>query len=159
MKIIFTMVITFCSSLTFALTNSVPELSPVFQSGVLIKTDALQPDGEETLSFCNATFVHPRVLVTAAHCLQGAYILKSFNTEISVGYYKYITRPDGKTVRIGWVDVVKATAAGKFYFVGNLASSFNTSGMNVKIKPEQDIALIVLDQPFSLPATTMITSV
>lgn len=135
---------------THALTPSQPALEPTWESVTIIKTQARDAVGDEVPAYCNATFVNERVLVTAAHCVHHAQVINSFSAEITTGYYKYGTRPDGTSVRIGYVPRIRKTAVAKFYFTNTMKQKIATSGIKAKILPSEDIAVIFLSEPFGL---------
>lgn len=136
----------FLSSL-WALQPSTPALDTRWNSVVQIRTDARDQQNTEAPSYCVATFVHARVLITAAHCLSHAEVLKANHIEVEVGAYKYITRPDGQTVRIGYVKRFRQTFKAQFFFTPELLKSINSSGLKTKIPPSQDIAIAILESP------------
>lgn len=138
------------SGQVFALTPSQPAIDAFWEPVVLIKTQARDVDGSDVPAYCNATFVTERVLVTAAHCVHHAQVINSFSAEITTGYYKYGTHPDGTTFRIGYVTRVKKTVAAKFYFTNTMKQKIATSGLKAKISPSEDMAVIFLSEPFGL---------
>lgn len=145
---------------SFALTNSQAALSDELRSLVWIQTDAKYPDdGDIGPAYCNATFVHPQVLITAAHCLRDAHLLKSFSVDIEVGRYKYVTRPDGTTVRVGYARFLKEKKPAKFIFTRSLTSKINAQGFKTQIGPQEDMALIVLSTPMTLPPEVKLMTV
>lgn len=142
-----------------ALTPSQPALSDELQSLVWIRTEA-KIENDTGPAYCNATFVHPQMLVTAAHCVRDAYLLKDYNVEIEVGKYKYVTRPDGTVVRIGYARRLLEKKTAKYVFTRALTSKINSQGFRTQIGPQEDIALIVLSSPMILPADiTMMTAI
>lgn len=140
------------SDYSYALTNAQPALSDDHQSIVFLKTEARDPsDGSEAPAFCNATFVHPLVLVTAAHCVRDAFVVKAFSAEITVGKYKYVTKPDGTIVRIGYTTLLKDLKPAQFYFTQSLTAKIKSQGLKAQIGPQDDLAVIVLGSAMNLP--------
>lgn len=159
MTTIFNLIFTF-SNFSYALTNAQPALSDDLQSVVFLRTEARDPsDGSETPAYCNATLVHPLILVTAAHCVRDAYVVKSFTAEVTVGKYKYVTKSDGTLVRIGYTTLIKEVKAAKFYFTQNLTTKINNQGLKVQIGPQDDLAVIVLGSAMNLPETVKMVPV
>lgn len=140
----------FLSISTWALTPSSPALDPHWDSVVHIKTEARDQQNSEAPSYCNATLLSPRILITAAHCLSHAEVLKSRFIEVEVGAYKYVTRPDGQTVRIGYVKKIRQTFRAQFFFTPELLRSLNSSGLKTKITPAHDIAIVLLESPLAV---------
>lgn len=138
----------FVSSFAWGLTNSQPALDPIWDSVAMIRTEAQDTDGGSVPAYCNATFVNSQTLVTAAHCVHHAQVLGSFSAEVTTGYYKYGTKPDGTTFKVGYVTRTKKTVPAKFYFNNSLRQKIASSGFNVKIGPSEDIAVIVLSEAF-----------
>lgn len=136
----------------WALTSSSPALEPRWDSVIHIKTEARDPLGSEAPSYCNATLLSARMLITAAHCLSHAEVLKSRFIEVEVGAYKYTTRPDGQAVRIGYVKKIRQSFRAQFFFTPELLRSLNSSGLKTKISPAYDIAIAVLDSPVPVDA-------
>lgn len=132
----------------WSLTHSQPALDPQWGSVVLIKTEARDQQNAEAPSFCIGTLIHSRVVVTAAHCLAHAEVLKSYQIHIEAGAYKYATRPDGQTVRIGYVINKRQTMAARFHFTPELTRALTSNGLKTKIAPNQDIAVVILSAPF-----------
>lgn len=134
----------------WALTPSQPALDTYWDSVVHIRTEARDAQNSEAPSFCNATLLSPQVLVTAAHCLSHAEVLKARYMEVEVGAYKYGTRPDGHVVRIGYVKKFRQTLNAQFFFTPELSKALKSSGLKTKISPAQDIAIAILNQPLPL---------
>lgn len=134
------------------LTNSVPALEENFQSLVMIRTEARDPsDGTSAPAYCNATFVHPQILITAAHCLLDARVLKEFSVEIDVGKYKFGTLRTGVTYRVGYVSVMKEKKDAQFLFSPQLNQKISRHGFKTSLGVAEDLALIILKTPMNLP--------
>jgi hypothetical protein len=143
MKMIITALCILISVKTFALTNSLPAISPEWINVMQIRSEAPDSKGETTPGYCNATLIHKNVLITAAHCVKLAYISGMKIITIEAGQYKYITRKsDGQTVRIGYVPKFKLTKNVHLEIAKSLADKIARSGENATIDPTEDSALI-----------------
>jgi len=132
---------------TWALTNSQPAVENFWNANVMIKSEAWDTEGQMTVpGYCNATFLSHQKLVTAAHCLVHAQVMKKFDIEIHVGEYKYITRPDGQVVRVGYVTKERLTVSAQFHFLPSLARKIASQGFSTKVGPEEDMAVIELTE-------------
>ena len=125
-----------------ALTNSVFAESPEWTPVVQIKSEAPDSTGDTTASFCNATFIAKNMLVTAAHCVKLAYISKDNLINIQTGYYKYVTRPDGRVVRIGYVPKHNFNKHVNIELPKTLADKITSRGEKASIGPAEDFALL-----------------
>lgn len=137
---------------SFALTLSTPAIDSIWDSVVQIRTEAVDQDGADVPAYCNATLLSNHILITAAHCVHHAQVLKSFEVQIEVGAYKFSTRPDGTKFRIGYVTKMKHVSPAQFYFTPALTRSMAVSKLKTKIGPNEDMALIVLTHALELPA-------
>ncbi len=134
-----------------ALTNSQPALSDEFMPMVIIRPYVKDQSGVPMQGFCNATFIHPQALVTAAHCLAEAYQMRKMNMTIQFGKYKYVTRPNGTVVRVGYATLQTIDPiAQQFLFTNSLKRRLD-SGSQVNIAPEEDLAIIILPTPVAMP--------
>lgn len=129
-------------SSTFALTNSVLAESSDWSYVVQIKSEAPDSTGESIPGFCNATFIAKNILVTAAHCVKLAYISKDKLINIQTGYYKYVTRPDGQVVRIGYVKKEQFDKHVNIEFPQSLADKIARRGEKAQISPDEDFAML-----------------
>jgi hypothetical protein len=152
MKLVWALALLLSQSV-WGLTSSQPALDVEWDSVALIKTEARDTEGGEVPAYCNATFLNAQTLVTAAHCVHHAQVLNSFSVEISVGYYKYATKPDGTTYRVGYVTRTKKTVPARFYFTNSLRQKIASSGLKAKINPGEDLAAIILSEAFPLEST------
>lgn len=125
-----------------ALTNSIRDESIEWTSVVQIKSEAPDSTGETMPGYCNATFVGKNILVTAAHCVKLAYISKETKLSIETGYYKYVTRPDGQVVRIGYVPKAKFDKHINIEIPKSLADKIARRGEKAQIGPDEDFAIL-----------------
>ncbi len=130
-----------------ALTNSTPALETEFDSVVSVNSDQLS-DGQRFPGYCNATMIHPRVLISAAHCWASTYQLRDQRLNYQFGQYIYKTQPDGKQKRIGYATKLKGTAKVQFYFTRSLTQQLNSNRQG-HIDPNNDIAIAVLSEPIA----------
>jgi hypothetical protein len=137
-------------SSVYALSFSQPAVETSWNSVVQIKTEAVDADGSRVPAYCNGTLLSSQIIVTAAHCLAHAEVLKSYAAQVEVGVYKYITRPDGQNVRVGYVTKIKTQRAAHFYFTNSVYRSLNSSKLRAQIGPGEDIALIILQEKIPL---------
>lgn len=129
-------------SSAYALTNSQMDESPLWASVVQIKSEAPDASGESIPGYCNATFVARNILVTAAHCVKLAYTSKENLINMQTGYYKYITRPDGKVVRIGYVKKDQFDRHVNIELPKSLADKIARRGEKATIGPDEDFAML-----------------
>lgn len=125
----------------FALTNSVSAESDFWSPVVQIKSEAPDSSGETIPGYCNATLIGKNVIVTAAHCLLLAHVSKQNEIEIETGYYKYITRPDGQRVKIGYAAKNKFKRRVNIELPRTLLDKVARSGSKTKIGPNEDFAV------------------
>ncbi len=125
-----------------ALTNSKTDETPEWSAVVQIKSDAPDSTGESISGYCNATFIGQNILVTAAHCVKLAYISKDNLLNIQTGYYKYITRPDGQIVKIGYVKKDQFDKHVNIELPKSLADKIASRGEKTQIGPDEDLALL-----------------
>lgn len=145
-------IVTQFSSVALALTNSQPALDDVYQSEVWYGSDGQEPDGSSVTGYCNGTLLSSTIMVTAAHCVQQAWVLKSNQIQIEVGKYIYVTKPNGQVVRIGYGAYLNKTVETEFLFSQEAQQKILSDGMNVVLAPELDQAVIRLKTPLELPA-------
>lgn len=125
-----------------ALTNSVMTEAQEFTPVVQIRSEAPDSTGEKIAGYCNATFIAKNVLVTAAHCVSLAYISKETSIHIQIGYYKYVTRPDGSLVRVGYAIKHKFDKHVNIEIPKSLADKFSSRGEKASIGPAEDFAIL-----------------
>ncbi|MES2801422.1 MAG: trypsin-like serine protease [Bdellovibrionota bacterium] len=136
--------------ISFALTNAQPALDKTQEAHVMIRAEARDDAGDTGPAYCNATLISPRILVTAAHCISDAIVLRNDKVHIEIGRYKYVTRPDGQVVRVGYAAYLKTENQSSFYVLNNLEAKLIQNGFKTQIQPGEDIALIVLQNALSL---------
>jgi hypothetical protein len=125
-----------------ALTNSTIAESSEWSPIVLIKSEASDSTGDTTASFCNATFIAKNIMVTAAHCVKLAYISKDNLINIQTGYYKYVTKPSGQVVRIGYVPKSNFNKHVNIELPKTLADKISSRGEKANIGPTEDFAVL-----------------
>jgi len=130
-----------------ALTHSKAEEAADFNSVVMIRAEDQDPQGDSVPAYCNATFLDPSTLVTAAHCLHGNYVLGLQEVEVSLGDYRTITRPDGRRVRVGYAVFQKETRKARYQFSYKLRQKMDRWKFKANIRPDEDLALIRLNTP------------
>ncbi len=130
----------FLSPKMFALTHSVAAEDGLWSSVVEIEVDGKDQDGSLAPGYCVATLVRNNVLLTAAHCVSDALQMGIRRISVRTGHYVYHTRPDGSKQRIGYKPDP---------FVKTMAN-FLVRDRNPG--PADDLAVVVLDQPMTLPA-------
>lgn len=142
MKSLMALMLLITTGAAHALTNSTyadaPEWSPVIQ----IKSEAPDSTGDTTPAYCNATFIARNILVTAAHCVKLAYISKNNLLDMQTGFYKYITKADGTTVRIGYVKKDQFNKHVNIELPKTLADKIASRGEKATIGPDEDFALL-----------------
>ncbi len=129
------------TSSSFALTNSISAESEFWSPVVQIKSDAPDSTGESIPGYCNATFIGKNVVVTAAHCLLLAYASKQNQLHFETGYYKFVTKPDGQRVKIGYALKNKFQRNVNIEFPRSLVDKVARSGSKTKIGPGEDFAI------------------
>jgi hypothetical protein len=134
-----------------ALTNSTAAEEALFNAVTMIKVDARDEDGSLTVGYCNATIVTERRLVTAAHCLAHAWLLRSQNLELQIGRYKYRNDANGRPVRIGYAttQTIRDPSA-RFLLPASVEAKLERQGFKARIEPNEDNAMIELSLPLDL---------
>lgn len=134
----------------FALTNSAPAESAEFEANVFISSEGRDESGDTVPAFCNAAVISPKALVTAAHCVKDAQVMGSFSLTVELGSYRYVKKPDGRVVRVGYAPYFKETRAAQFFFPKALSDRIARSGYSASIGPSEDVALVTLTEPLPL---------
>lgn len=139
-----------------ALTNAHPAESEAYSAVVFIRTDAVEKDGSDAPSFCNATFLSNRLLITAAHCLVQAIALKKTEVTVDLGEYLYSKKTGA---RIGYATREKvADKKAIFKVLPSVEERLKRKGVNTDLGLTDDLALIYLSSPitFGLPIFTTV---
>lgn len=131
----------------YALTNSVIADSDQWSPVVQISNDAPDANGESIPSYCNGTLIAKTVILTAAHCVKFAYLSRHTNIEIETGHYKYVTKPDGQVVRIGYVAKNKFEKNVNIELPQTLVDKFSRRGEKAQIGPDEDFAILWWNEP------------
>lgn len=154
MKTIFFFVLLALSTTeSLALTNSAPAEETVFDAVALVKLEARDDNGDSAPGYCNATVISDRKLVTAAHCLAHAWLLRDRNVEIQFGRYKYRVDPQGNRVKIGYATFSKLQETNaNFLIPGSVQAKLERQGFKARIEPNEDNAVIELSRPLDLAA-------
>src|SRR5688572_11800263 len=87
---------------SWGLTNSIFAEDNAFGAVVLLRNEAVDENNESTPGYCNGTFISENLIVTAAHCVSQAEALQQRETRYQIGFYKYVEKPNGEKVRIGY---------------------------------------------------------
>lgn len=135
---------------TFALTNSKPALEDKYNIMVAIRNYAPDAKGDDAPAFCVGTLLNEQEIVTAAHCVKDLYFHPELEMQIDLGYYKYITRPTGERVRVGYYQDMNFKRKVQISFPDSLKRKLAVSKKKATIGPEEDVALIRLAQPLLL---------
>lgn len=138
------------TNLAWSLTASQPAHDPLWQNVVQIRTEAQDSDGSGVPAYCNATLLSFDRLITAAHCVHHAFVLKQFDVQIEIGAYKWGHRSDGSAFRIGYVTHTRAVRRATFQFAGSLKQKMMRVGLRARIGAEDDLAVVQLADPLPL---------
>lgn len=130
----------------WALTHSTPEEGMRFQASVQLRVDAPDSHGDLLPGFCNGALLSPTVLVTAAHCVRDNIIANEREAEVTVGSYRYSTRPNGEVVRIGYAHEFILRGTADFYVTPELRERLRRQGYSTQIGPNEDFAVVVLEE-------------
>lgn len=134
----------------YALSPSLPALEDKYNTVVSIKNYAPDQDGNDAPAFCVATLISPSELITAAHCVKDLYFHPELKLTIDVGFYKYVTKPSGQTVRVGYLQDEHFESSVSIRFPQSLMRKLPISKKKVNIGPDEDMALIKLPAPLML---------
>lgn len=137
-----TLLVMINSTYTYALTNSTMTEMPEWTSVVQIKSEAPDSTGDTTPAYCNGTFIAKNILITAAHCVKLAYISKMNIINIEIGYYKYVTKADGRVVRIGYVPKYRFNKHVNIELAKSLTDKIASRGEKAPIGPGEDFAIL-----------------
>jgi hypothetical protein len=114
--------------------------------------------GDEAPASCNGTLLDKKHVVTAGHCVYLSQGLES-RSIVNFGRYKYVKRPDGTTVRVGYAPFLKVKA--KRFIMSQHLMDLGRQGMSGSSAPaipiEEDMAIIELDTEVDLPTFQVAT--
>lgn len=133
-----------------ALAPSVPELSTTHDAVVSIRHYAPDQTGDDAAAFCNGTLLAENVLVTAAHCLKDLYFHPELTLQIDVGAYRYVNRPTGERVRVGYATTKSFQTKVSVRFLPGLMRKLGAQGKRVRISPDEDVAVAYFRTPLVL---------
>lgn len=139
----------------FALKGAEPALSDFYKANVFIVSEDVEGGGslEPASAYCNATLLAPQWMVTAAHCVQGLFVLKKNSLNVQIGEYKYRQNKEGKVVRIGYVQAaVSLNPQVEVFFLPVVRDSLLRNQFRGSVGVETDIALVHFTEPLPLPA-------
>ncbi len=137
---------------TWALTHSVYADDNSFGAVVFLRNEAVDEAGEPVPGYCNGTFIAEDLIITAAHCVAQAQALGKTETVLEIGFYKYIEKPNGEKVRIGYKVIHQETQVPRFRFLPSVAEKIKRNGVKASILPGEDVAVIVLSKKVNLTA-------
>ena len=146
------------SGQVWALSNATAELSDKLDSVVAIRHYAPDHTGEDAPAFCVGTLISRNILVTAAHCLKDLYFHNNMNLQIDIGNYRYVTRPSGERVRVGYATSASHQRLVTIKFLPELMRKLASQGKKAKIGPNEDVAVAYLRQELPLPESFIFTA-
>jgi hypothetical protein len=129
-----------------AINPSIPAEETIWNQVVWIQSPGLER-GEIITGFCNATLISGQYLVTAAHCVHHAYVMRYYEISIQFGQYVYRKEKDNVVRRVGYRSQSPKTYQAQYYFLPSLKRQFDSNGYRAKIEPSVDIALVKLHKP------------
>lgn len=149
-RFLFVSAVLFLSPLAWSITQSTIADQSEFNSLVWIQVEAMDSEGPVP-GMCNATLISDRILVTAAHCVAHAHHYNSHKLDLFIGRYYSVTRPDGTNINIGWktFQTLRDEPA-QFSIPKSLMDKMRRQGYKASIGPNEDYALIVLQNPIDL---------
>lgn len=134
-----------------ALTNATPAISSEFNYQVFYSAAGVEgPHNDKVRGYCNGTLLSAQVMITAAHCVLQAALLKNETLDVQVGDTLYITRPDGEIRRIGWVPKHQQSVFADFYFTNQVQQALKSRGFKAEPGPANDLAIVVFKQPLQV---------
>ncbi|GIL18686.1 MAG: hypothetical protein BroJett040_24370 [Oligoflexia bacterium] len=145
MKILFIFSIVILPLFAQALINGSAAETEEYVPVVFMRTEAVEKDGSSAPSFCNATFLSDRLLITAAHCVVQSIALRKTEIIIDIGEYVY-NKKNGN--RIGYLVREKVTdPKATFKVLDSVENRLARKGVNTDLGLTDDIALIYLSTP------------
>lgn len=127
----------------WGLSPSLIAKDPAWDSIAWISIEA-RIENDSTTAFCNATWLTHNLLITAAHCVSHAYILRNSDIVIELGSYQ-------KHNFKGFAFIKRIETKAKFIFLPSLQNRLNQNRFKTKIHPAEDLALILLEKNFNFP--------
>ncbi len=125
-----------------ALTNSMAALEERYNVMVALQNSAPDQNGDDSPAFCVGTLINDHEIITAAHCVKDLYFHPDLEMKIDLGFYKYVTRPTGERVRVGYYQDMSFLRKVKIQFPNSLKRKLAVSKKRVNIGPDEDVALI-----------------
>jgi hypothetical protein len=125
-----------------ALTNSVAALEERYNVMVALQNSAPDQNGDDSPAFCVGTLISDHEIITAAHCVKDLYFHPELEMKIELGFYKYVTRPTGERVRVGYYQDMSFQRKVKIQFPDSLKRKLAVSKKRANIGPNDDVALI-----------------
>ncbi|AHI04969.1 hypothetical protein BDW_02305 [Bdellovibrio bacteriovorus W] len=148
------------SSFAQALSNSEIADGADYESVVFFMAPSFDKNGQEDAhGLCVGNLVSARVLITAAHCVFMAEVSGVREIDLQVGEYRYVTRPTGERVRVGYVPVLRQKVKGRIYVPETLRLKMERQKFRTSIGPSEDIAVMVFDHELSLKENFQFTPV
>lgn len=134
------------SQASLALSPSVAELSENLDSVVQIRNYAPDHTGNDAPAFCVGTLLSPKTLITAAHCVKDLYFHPEMTMQIDLGHYRYVNRPNGERVRVGYATSKSIQTTVSIRFLPELTRKLASRGKRTKLTPNDDVAVVYLHQ-------------
>lgn len=139
------------SSFALALSNSEIADSVNYDSVVFFMAPSFDKNGQEDADgLCVGNLLSARVLITAAHCVFMAEVSGVREIDLQVGEYRYVTRPTGERVRVGYVPTLRQKVKGRIYVPEALRQKMERQKFRTSIGPSEDVAVMVFDQELPL---------
>lgn len=147
------------SQASLALSPSVAELSENLGSVVQIRNYAPDHTGNDAPAFCVGTLLSSKTLITAAHCVKDLYFHPDMPMQIDLGHYRYVNRPDGVRVRVGYATSKSIQTRVTIRFLPELMRKLAARGKRTKLTPNDDVAVVHLQQALPLAEDFIYASV
>lgn len=140
-----------CCTQAMALTNAVPAESQDFESVVFYSVTQYDNELKETTpGYCNGNLISPQIMITAAHCVFMAEALGQKEIDLQVGEYRYVNTPNGERRKVGYVTTVKEKLRAQLFFTSTLTQRLRTQGVQLRVGPHEDIAVVIFERPLNL---------
>lgn len=134
-----------------SLTNSQPAIETYFENTVLISTNGLDEAGQIAPGYCVGTLLASNLVITAAHCVAHSIALNNYEINLQVGRYKYVQKPSGQKVRIGYAYYLNKSTLMKPFILNSLKQKIARQGTKAKISAHEDLAVLQLKENLALP--------